>query len=35
MSPFYLNSRDPMFSLLVTYIKSKWDLNYFNYGDSD
>lgn len=33
MSPFYLNSRDPMFSLLVTYIKSKCDSNYFNYGE--
>lgn len=35
MSPFFLNSRDPLFSLLVTYIKSKCDLNYFNYGEVD
>ncbi|KAL4436313.1 hypothetical protein ABPG74_015904 [Tetrahymena malaccensis] len=33
MNPFYLNSRDPLFILLITYLKSKIDLNYLKCGE--
>ncbi|KAL4487137.1 hypothetical protein ABPG72_001589 [Tetrahymena utriculariae] len=33
MSPFYLNNRDPLFVLLITYLKSKIDLNYLKCGE--
>lgn len=35
MSPFMIDETDPMFTLLITYIKSKCDINYFNSGDEN